>query len=675
MKRICKRIFLLILCISNFICAAACSAETPHTCSFAEQVIDSKYLKVAATCQAPAEYFYSCSCGEIGEMSFSYGEALSHDFSVADANNASLKSDATCQTPAEYFYSCSCGEIGETYFVYGEALSHDFSVEDANEASLKTAATCQAPAEYFHSCSCGEIGETYFVYGDIGNHDFSVKDARNANLKAIANCQSPAEYYYTCSHCGKKGDVTFAYGECTEHQFIYKIIDEKHLKCQATTSSPALYYFSCFCEAVGTETFEHGDRLLTDEEKEELLAPKSLTVTLYDAPSSVYGFTFNTLTKPIKTVIQIRKSTDSVWSEYSVSSTRYNSYDANNVKFDYYISKAEIMLEPDTSYVYRIYNKDNEKGADEISFETKNPDDGSFTFAHVSDTQDGANAFKNVLSSVSNTSDFIIHTGDVVQYSKYEYLWEQMLDGNSEYISRIPIMAISGNHETNFTNCGTQETYKHFNNKIPDQESTARGYFYSFTYGNVKFIMLNTNDLSGNKLKDEQYDWLVQELSTNTCKWTVVAMHNPLYSVGKYGSTPNTNTIALSLQEQLQGIFAQYGVDIVLQGHDHAISRTKPINENGEAQSEVINKVNGINYVVDPNGVIYVMNGTAGTQCREPVSSADASLYAYFEGSDSASWAEFTFDGDYLTVTVKRNDDGFESVYQTWGIYKTAKNV
>ena len=76
----------------------------------------------------------------------------------------------------------------------------------------------------------------------------------------------------------------------------------------------------------------------------------------------------------------------------------------------------------------------------------------------------------------------------------------------------------------------------------------------------------------------------MSELEDNTCIWTIVALHNPLYSVGKYGADNTRNQIAVSLQQQLGGLFAQYGADIVLQGHDHCVLRTYPINESGITQ-------------------------------------------------------------------------------------------
>ena len=148
-------------------------------------------------------------------------------------------------------------------------------------------------------------------------------------------------------------------------------------------------------------------------------------------------------------------------------------------------------------------------------------------------------------------------------------------------------------------------------------------------------------------------------------------MHNPMYSIGKYGMDSSKNATCLALRAQLQGLFAQYGVDIVLQGHDHAISRTYPINGTGSAQEETWVTENGVNYSVDPSGVIYVMNGPAGDQSRSPYATDDT-IYAYQQSSKKCSWAEFEVDGNKITVTVKYTDGASETVYQTWGIKKTA---
>ena len=53
-------------------------AKTDHTHSFTRENPTAKDLKSAATCTAPAVYYKSCLCGEHGDATFTYGEALGH---------------------------------------------------------------------------------------------------------------------------------------------------------------------------------------------------------------------------------------------------------------------------------------------------------------------------------------------------------------------------------------------------------------------------------------------------------------------------------------------------------------------------------------------------------------------------------------------------------------------
>jgi len=543
-----------------------------------------------------------------------------------------------------------------------------FDKEIAEENFLCASPTCVTPATYFYSCECGKAGTETFTRGEALKHDFSAEIIKPEFLKTSGDCMHESEYYKSCVRCGVRSYLqTFKTGILGAHDFSRKVKSAEYIKEEATLETPAVYYMSCICGKRGEETFE-GDklRIYSDEEK-VAYTPVSLTVTLYDAENGVYGFTYNTESEPLRAVIRIRKP-GGKWVEYPVRTQAASSYKKDDSPLSYYVSKAEIELQPDSTYEYDVYDKYVDVGTETVTINTKDPKAKNFTFVHMSDSQNYPSEFGDSLRYASQTGDFILHTGDVVEWSKYEQEWTEMLNGNFKYLSVMPVMAISGNHETTYRN-GSDETNKHFNYKLPVQASTKSGLFYSFVYGDVKFIMLNTNDLDESELKAEQYDWLIKELEGNTCGWTVVAMHNPMYSVGKYGADSTRNGISLSLRKQLQGIFAKYRVDVVLQGHDHCVSRTYPINEKGRPEAENEIEENGITYSVNPSGVIYVMNGTAGGQTRVPYQTDD-SLYKYARNSLRSSWAEFSFEDDRLTVSVRYFDGNKVGSYYTWGIKK-----
>ena len=506
--------------------------------------------------------------------------------------------------------------------------------------------------------------------------------------------------YYTCD-CGKIFVKKGYYEETTldsvslkakGHTFSEKVLSDEYLVSEATDSAPQVFAKACkYCGAKSesaADAFTYGKALAEYQEAEKILyEPSALTMSLYDAENCIYGFTWNTKTEPARPVLKIKEKNGQTERFIRAQFTAANSSElknGNDISVTYYSCKAEIALTPNVEYVYSVGDKYVDTYTEQAEIRAVNPkENGSWKFVHASDSQAEGNktdggvgtgtAFSNVLKNICGSSDikFMVHTGDVVEYSKYQSYWENMLTPNFKYLSVLPIMTISGNHETTYKN-GSNETFNRFNYKIPVQQ-TQKGFYYSFSYGNVKFIMLNTNELSGNnKLTSTQYSWLENELKNKTEKWTIVSMHNPMYSVGKWGSNSELNGITLALADQLTGLFARYGVDIVLQGHDHMVSRTHPLNENGAATEETIVSVNNADYIKNPAGTIYVMNGPAGDQAKgnNDIFPHDESLYAYACTSSVSSWAEFEVSGNKISVTVKTAKSGTAADILTWGIIK-----
>ena len=86
----------------------ACGAEKPteHKHAYTEKVVESRYLKTAATCETKAVYFYSCECGEKGTETFEYGEALGHNY-----GDLIIGTPANCtQNGTKTHYYCSICE-------------------------------------------------------------------------------------------------------------------------------------------------------------------------------------------------------------------------------------------------------------------------------------------------------------------------------------------------------------------------------------------------------------------------------------------------------------------------------------------------------------------------------------------------------------------------------------
>ena len=111
----------------------------------------------------------------------------------------------------------------------------------------------------------------------------------------------------------------------------------------------------------------------------------------------------------------------------------------------------------------------------------------------------------------------------------------------------------------------------------------------SVQVGNVYVISTNSNESGnlngGNGEYDnqsdyrEQYAWIISELENASklreqgkVKWIVILTHAGMMSVGYHTMDGGSR----QLRKNLVPLFAKYEVDLVLQGHDHAYTRTNP---------------------------------------------------------------------------------------------------
>ncbi len=562
---------------------------------------------------------------------------------------------ATCVAAGktEGRHCSSCGEVLVPQEDIPKLTKHNYSEEWSSD-------------KFYHWHACMQEGCT--SRGDRSGHKPAVIEGYPSTTTSTG--LSDGKYCSICNYVISEQTETPLH----EHSFT---IEEAHVDgfySAATSTTGALFRKQCSCGEYGEETFEVPVDVSLN------LEPTSPTMTLYEIGEAIsYGFTWNTVDEPYVSVLAVKKASDSTFTYYEAEVKAYSSYDSAEAQMTFYVSKTEATLENNCAYEYKVMDMLTGQESDTFRFTTSNPNTEKFTFAAFSDSQTESSSkhngayFNKTLSNVSDV-DFYVHSGDICEDSKHEQNWTDMLDYNKEYIATTPMMVAAGNHDTIYKSDGTvNEIFSHFNHNIPTQ-NTADGYYYSFTYGNAKFIVLNTNSSTSNTLLSDQYNWLVQQLKNNDKEWTIVVMHNPMYSVGKWGSNSAQNSKALALQTQLHGIFVDYGVDLVIQGHDHMISKTYPLDKNGNVVMADTETLGGISYQIDPQGPIYVMSGPAGNQGRgnSDLYSTYSDKYEYGETSKQCSWAEYSIDGNKLTVEVKyvNYDSGVVSTYYKWGIEK-----
>lgn len=185
-------------------------------------------------------------------------------------------------------------------------------------------------------------------------------------------------------------------------------------------------------------------------------------------------------------------------------------------------------------------------------------------------------------------TDFMIFLGDNAYndgtQQEYQDKCFNIYDSIMPY---IPVFSTPGNHDYNSVNrldTPTQHSgpyYDIFNNPMNAEAGGVASnteVYYSFDYGNIHFISLNSEAQAWTASSTSQmFNWLHQDLQANTKEWVICYFHQPPYSKGSHDSDNAGELLMLSMRQQALPILEQYGVDLVLCGHSHAYERSKLI--------------------------------------------------------------------------------------------------
>ncbi len=100
-------------------------------------------------------------------------------------------------------------------------------------------------------------------------------------------------------------------------------------------------------------------------------------------------------------------------------------------------------------------------------------------------------------------------------------------------------------------------------------------HYYSFTYGQVHVIVLDSMD-SSRAPDGAMAKWLKRDLAQDKSKWRIAAFHHPPYSKGTHDSdNPHDSRGRMTeMRENIVPILEAGGVDLVLSGHSHMYERS-----------------------------------------------------------------------------------------------------
>ncbi len=298
--------------------------------------------------------------------------------------------------------------------------------------------------------------------------------------------------------------------------------------------------------------------------------PQRIILNLTTTPARSMAVTWRTVAEVGNARAQIAAATDS-----ALSGGAGQSYPATSEAVPCGPSQSVVHhsvifapLMPGTKYAYRVGH--DSAWSEWSQFTTAGEQAAPFEFVFLGDPQNNIKShvsrlFHEALLQAPKAA-FWLFSGDLIGAPQYDSLWNEWFQAAGFIFTMIPSVMVPGNHEYIAAgDTGAKELAPlwrpHFalpGNGIPGLEETS----YSFDYQGARFIMMN-----GNEHLEEQRGWLESLLSNNPKRWTIVSMHQPVFSMGRGRDQQK-------MCDAFMPLFDRYGVDVVLTGHDHVYARS-----------------------------------------------------------------------------------------------------
>ena len=164
-----------------------------------------------------------------------------------------------------------------------------------------------------------------------------------------------------------------------------------------------------------------------------------------------------------------------------------------------------------------------------------------------------------------------------------------------EVFRSLPIASTIGNHDM-----AGSDYNAHFNNPNSKDSlgATNAGSDYYFSYGNVLFISLNSN----NRNQAEHRELMEKAIASNeNAKWKIVIFHSDIYGSGQ----PHADTDAATNRVIFAPLMDEFDIDVCLTGHDHTYSRSYQVFDGNVIDYDISS-----GSVTDPEGTLYITTGS-----------------------------------------------------------------
>ncbi|MHA2026976.1 MAG: fibronectin type III domain-containing protein [Candidatus Thorarchaeota archaeon] len=231
-------------------------------------------------------------------------------------------------------------------------------------------------------------------------------------------------------------------------------------------------------------------------------------------------------------------------------------------------------LSMDTKYYYRV---ESDSIMSEIyHFKTAPADGGYFKMIIIGDSRPGSatapvqpEVYGQLIDRIiAEEPHIIVMTGDYVYEVTTDHnhnllAWEHFTNITDLMGHYAPVYGVIGNHDTGARTGSVLKEYFLDAFEQYDEPST----YSSFDYAGVHFTLLDSETYGRTgEIIDDQYDWLVNDLSTTTMPMKFVFLHRPFFPLAHIGSAMDEFP---EHRDSLHELFESHNVTLVGAGHDH----------------------------------------------------------------------------------------------------------
>ena len=362
------------------------------------------------------------------------------------------------------------------------------------------------------------------------------------------------------------------------------------------------FIYSLFINAQEFSHFNKDHRLGLHHWEIPSKDPDRIMLNFNGDPSSTRAVTWRTDSSVKNAIAQIAIS--GVNSKFTENAKNYNAiteefdlgvYKTNKSFVVNYHSVIFDNLNPNTIYAYRV--GDGKNWSEWIQFKTAKTGYSPTQFVYFGDAQnDILNHWSRVIRMAYQTAPnaaFVIHAGDMVDTAHRDYEWAQWFKAGGFIHSQWTAIPVVGNHEFQRINGLSPKRLSvqwrpQFT--LPVEESLHKKLHetvYTVEYQDVLILVLNSTDFL-----EKQTAYIEEKLSKSDAKWKIVTCHHSVFS-------PAEGRDFEFARKNWKPLFDKYGVDLVLNGHDHTYARghvpvkSQDENKSGNFNTLYITSVSG----------------------------------------------------------------------------------